>query len=207
METEQHEQRTSTTSHIARNIFLFILVIILIIATAATAYFYRENKAKKQLQEKQASISQLEQKVSDLQKQLTDAQKTTATSTANTTATVPSTATLDNIKAAITSGNTAALEGYMAPSVTVIIAASEGIGTRTPMQAVSDLSYLKNSKNWNFSLDAATLKLYANGDYKAYFKANSLVGKASDGHVVVFNFNDQGKINGIFMAVNDDLLK
>lgn len=185
--------------HIVRKLVLVLLVLLLVGATASATYIYRDRQAKKELSDKQATISQLQQQVDNLNQQITTLKTATTT--------VPSATTLANIQAAITSGNTAALEGYMAPTVTVTIAASDGLGGRTPAQAISDLKYISTSKNWNFSLDATTIKSYTNGDYKTYFKANSLVGKASDGKVIVFNFNDQGKISGIFMAANEDLLQ
>lgn len=195
-----NEQTPHPHGSLAKNITIAVLILLLVAAAGSATYIYRDRQAKKQAADMQATINQLQSQVSSLQAEL-------AASKATSTTTTPSAATLENIQAAITSGNTAALEGYMAPSVTVIIAASEGMGNRTPLQAISDLAYIKNLKNWDFNLPATTLKQYQAGEYKTYFKANSLVGKSSDGHVVAVNFNDQGKINGIFMAVNADLLK
>jgi len=195
-----NEQTPHPHGSLAKNITIVVLILLLVAAAGSATYIYRDRQAKKQAADMQATISQLQSQVSSLQAEL-------AASKATSTTTTPSAATLENIQAAITSGNTAALEGYMAPSVTVIIAASEGMGNRTPLQAISDLAYIKNLKNWDFNLPATTLKQYQAGAYKTYFKANSLIGRSSDGHVVAVNFNDQGKINGIFMAVNADLLK
>ena len=189
-------------SNKAKPVLLFFLVIVLILASTVGAYMYRDQKAKTELKEKQTTISQQEKKITELELALAAAKKTATNAT---TETAP-TSSVENIKAAITSGNTAALESYMATNVMVVIAASEVLGSRTPTQAVADLAYLKDSKNWNFSLDATTLNGYKSGFYKDYFKSNSVVGRASDGKVVVFNFNDQGKINGIFLAASDELL-
>jgi hypothetical protein len=121
--------------------------------------------------------------------------------------TAPSTAELDNIKASITSGNTAALEGYMPSSVNVVIAASGHAVTDTPTQAISELDYLSpgGTNTWDFALPAATLNGYQAGFYKQYFPASALVGKSSDGHVVSFQFDINAKISGIFMAAPDVL--
>lgn len=202
--TTESPKQKSTKS---KNILLFALVIILLLATAVGAYMYRDHKAKSELSQKQTTIDQLNKKITDLESQVAAAKSSSSTtSTTTTTTSSPSAATLDNIKAAITSGNTAALEGYMASNVDVVVAASEKSGARTPTQAITDLAYLNGSSGWNFALDTATLNSYKSGFYKDYFKANSLVGKASDKKVVVFNFNDQGKINAIFMAASDELL-
>jgi uncharacterized protein HemX len=113
----------------------------------------------------------------------------------------PSQATLDNIKASITSKNTAALEGYMAASVNVILAASEAYGPQTPAQAVKDVDYVSGgTEPWNFALPAATLAQYQAGDYKQYFPASALVGKSANDYVISFQFDSAGKINGIFMT-------
>ncbi|MFO0882335.1 MAG: hypothetical protein U0491_02700 [Candidatus Saccharimonadales bacterium] len=210
MQDEQSVTQPSTEkpnkSNPIKSVLLFLIVIVLLLAVAVAAYTYRDNKAKTELSQKQATIDQLSKKVNELQNQSTTSQKTSTDTTTTTSNTNPSASTIENIKAAITSGNTAALEGYMASSVNVVIAASEAAGARTPTQAVSDLSYIKDSKNWNFALDTATLNSFKAGFYMNYFKTNSVVGRASDGKVVVFNFNDQGKINGIFLAASDSLL-
>lgn len=123
------------------------------------------------------------------------------------TATQPSADTLENIKASITSGNTAALEGYMAASVNVILAASEAYGPQTPTQAITDLQYLDNATDpWDFALPAATLASYKAGGYSAYFTDDALVGQSADKYLISFQFDSSGKINGIFMTNNADAL-
>jgi hypothetical protein len=91
----------------------------------------------------------------------------------------------------------------MGDKVNVIVAASDGLGSRTPEQAVNDLKTLASTKDWNFKLEAKTVATYQDGDYSIYFPAGALVGKSSDGHVVSFVFNDTGKITGIFIAASD----
>lgn len=188
---------------------IFLIIIVVILAIGVAGYVYRNNKANDQSKKDQATIARLEQEIKDLKSQINSSKNITANdnSSTKTVVAVPSANVIANIADAIKSGNTAALEGYMASSVLVILAASEGIGAQTPAQAVSDLKYLDSATDpWNFSLDSATLTKYANGDYKTYFKANTLVGKSANNYVVAFNFNEAGKINGIFMAVSADLL-
>jgi hypothetical protein len=132
--------------------------------------------------------------------------KTTKTTT-TTTSTAPSQATIDNVEASITSGNTAALEGYMASTVNVIIAASEGIGSRTPAQAVGDItSYISSATDpWSFALPAATLSGWASGSYSQYFPSGAVVGKSANNMVISFSFTS-GKISTVFMAKDATLL-
>jgi len=120
----------------------------------------------------------------------------------------PSAALKKNTSDAITSGNTAALEGYMAGSVNVVIAGSEKTGAETAAKAVSDLSYLNSgTAPWNFSLSTATLNSYAKGSYKQYFGANTIVGQSANGYTVSFGVNGNGKIDTVFMSASTDQLR
>ena len=179
------------------------------------AFWWRNDQALKQSHEDSAKISQLQSQVDTLGKAVSKAAETakakdSATSAPSETvapATVPTAAVRENVIASITSGNTAALEGYMAASVHVVIAASSGVFDHAPAAAVADLKYIEGATApWNFDLSPATLMSYGSGSYKDYFKSNSIVGKSANGKVVVFNFNDAGKINGIFMSASADLL-
>jgi cytoskeletal protein RodZ len=113
----------------------------------------------------------------------------------------------ENIAASIESQNTAALEGYMTDSVTVVIAASEKGGAVSATQAVADLDYLQNGTSpWNFALAADTLTTYKNGSYGQYFGDRTVVGQSTNNYVVSFHVNDSGKIDTVFMTVSADLL-
>jgi hypothetical protein len=133
-------------------------------------------------------------------------EKAATATTPTPTTTAPTAAQLESIQESITSENTAALEGYMASSVNVIIAASEAYGAQTPLQAVKDVDYVKDGDTWDFALPAATLATYRAGDYKAYFPTTALVGKSTNGYVISFQFDSAGKINGIFMTNHDSIL-
>lgn len=186
--------------------FIWIVIILLIISLGVSAFLWRDNQAKKEQSKNLQTMSELQKQLADLNKKMESA--TNSSNSQQQNKAVPSTQDISNIESAITSGNTSALEGYMASTVAVVIAASESAGDRTPSQAVSDLKYLSNATSpWNFKLDATTLTKYQNGEYKTYFKTNTLVGKSANGYVVAFNFNSAGKINGIFMAVNSSLLE
>ncbi|MEI7682747.1 MAG: hypothetical protein WCJ24_00390 [Candidatus Saccharibacteria bacterium] len=114
----------------------------------------------------------------------------------------------ENIAASIETQNTAALEGYMADTVTVVIAASGKGGTESAALAVKDLDYLSaGTSPWNFALPAVTLAVYQGGSYKQYFGDRTVVGKSANDLVVSFKVNDSGKIDTVFMAAKADLLK
>jgi hypothetical protein len=154
---------------------------------------------------------QLQIQIDGLKKELDEAKKSASGGSAPATAPcVTGTATQslkDNISAAITTKNTAALQGYMASSVNVVLAASEKGGQETPAQATQSVEYTHGgTAPWNFSLPAATLTSYKAGFYKQYFPDGAYVGKAANDQVVSFGFDCNNKINLIFMAANADLL-
>ncbi len=139
-------------------------------------------------------------------------QSETATTPSQTACTSksPSATTIDNIEASITSGNTAALEGYMATSVNVIIAASEGLGAKTSAEAVTSITSFitldTTSWDYDFTLSASTLSSYNKGSYSQYFPSNAVVGKASSKKVISFSFDCNAKISTVFLAANEALL-
>jgi len=188
-----------------------LLLALFIIATAALGglSYVISSSAKKQQSTQQEEIAKLEQAKKDLEEQLKKAKEDAkaAKSSASSACTDPTSADLENIKAAINTGNTAALEGYMAETVTVIYAASEGVGPQTPAQAVADLEYLAVATTpWNFSLPEATISAWASGGYSSYISTDSIVGKSANNYVVAFSFDCDGNIDTIFMAANSALL-
>lgn len=189
-----------------KKVMMVLLCLLLVAASGGGAYFWQQQEVDKLQKSNQEKSKQVE----DLQKQLQDAQAASTSDSASDVAEVvtpPTQDQLDNMQAAIETMNTAALEGYMAASVNVILAASEGLGARTPVQAVGDVDYLSSATDpWDFSLPQATLDDYATGDYKQYFPATAFVGKSANGYVISFTFNNTGDISGIFMSASDDLL-
>ncbi|MCK9641720.1 MAG: hypothetical protein M0R39_17595 [Prolixibacteraceae bacterium] len=185
-------------------IILSVLVALLTLSTAWLGWQYsRLSSDKKQLQ---SSADNLSQKLSATSNELKAAKATptpTPAKTSNVTQSLK-----ENVVAAMNTKNTAALENYMASSVNVVLAASEGVGSRTPAQAVGDLNYLEPATSpWNFSLPATTIAAFRNGFYSRYFGDNTVAGQAANGYVVSFGVNASGKIDTIFMAVSADLLK
>lgn len=206
------DKKPKNRKPVLKIIVIVLGIILLLLGSFYLGYWYRGINAKTELDKANQQINELQQQKQEaedaknkLQTELDElkASKTTTTTNSN----VPTAAVKANIEDSIKSGNTAALEGYMASTVKVIIAASEGIGNRTPAQAVGDLEYLESGTDpWNFSLPAATLAAWRSGPYKQYFPANAVVGKSANNYVVSFSFDNSGKINTVFMAVNADLL-
>lgn len=197
-----------------RKLLLFIVVgLALIGASAGVTYWLRDNIAKEAEKKQASEIATLKSQKTSLEQQLASEKSKNSGGTiapTSCTAVFPTESVLDNIKASITSGNTAALEGYMATSVNTILAASEGIGAVSPTQAVAGITDFISSDTttwaYNFSLPTATLNSYAAGDYAQYFPSIALVGKNSDGKVISFSFDCNGKISTVFMSSSENLL-
>lgn len=199
-----------------RRPFLVVLLVLLLIASAAgAAYWIRDRSANSTEKQQDSTITSLQQTNAILKQRIAgEKAKNTATDTTSTTACIPkapTAAVISNIEASITSGNTAALEGYMASSVNVIFAASDGLSARTPAQAVSDVTGFisSNASSWDydFSQPASILSSYGKGSYGKYFPGSAVVGKATNKQVISFSFDCNAKISTVFMASSEDLLK
>ena len=193
---------------------LMILLILVIIGAAVGAYFWRDKIANDLEKQKDASITTLNATNETIKTQLAaeiakNAVATGQTGASSTAATAPSASVAESIKSSVTSGNTAALEGYMAASVNVITAGSEGVGIKTPTQAATSVStFITGATSpWNFSLTASILSSYGNGAYKQYFPSTAIVGKSANNKVVSFSFDHSAKINTVFLAANESLLQ
>lgn len=210
METEMPKNTAVVSSHSSKRQKLIkrlaITLIVLLLASNGVMLWqilrYRHDKAML-TKDKQSLQSQ----VNDLKKQLADAKSAAAPSTTATTCnSTVSTSLKENIKAAITTMNTAALEGYMADSVNVVFAASEKSGAESPTAAIADLDYLKSATTpWNFDLPAATIAKYQAGAYKQYFDTGTYVGLSANNYVISFGFTC-GKISSIFVSSSDILV-
>ena len=211
MDTEQPVQQPANyaAGRDWKRILKTLLVIVVLLAIGAAAgWYWRDTSAKDVQSAKQAEITSLQNKVTKLEKDVADAKVSTSTTSGSSVAQSksPSASVLESIQASVTSGNAAALESYMASTVRVILAASEGVGDRTPVQAINDLKYIEDADAWDFALPAATLSKYQAGDYKQYFPTTALVGQSANNYVVSFQFDSSAKISGIFMTSSSDLL-
>lgn len=180
----------------------FLLVLTLIAAAAAAAYYWRDAEAKDQSKKQSSDITELQQQVSQLQTELSAAEES-----ATATQSGPSEDTLKKVQDAVKSGKYTDMQTLLADKVMVIQAASEGMGSRTPAQALSDLKYLDGGTDpWDFALTSTVISGYQDGDYSQYFPVGALVGKSANNYVVSFVFNNSGKVSVIFMANKADIL-
>ena len=185
-----------------------LLVIVLLTSAGIASNLWRDQVASDLEKKQSANIETLVKTIGSLQEKLNAATATTTTQT-TTTAVAPSASAIESIKSSITSGNTAALEGYMASSVSVVIAASEAAGAGTPTAAVTSITnFIANATSpWNFSLSASILSSYGAGSYKQYFPSIAIVGKSANKKVISFSFDSKGKIDTVFLAASEDLLQ
>lgn len=196
-------KEVKTTDSMGKKVLMVLLMILLVAGAAFGGWWYRDQEARKQLSAKDAEIATLQEDLAAVQGALEAAETTTEEDSA----TGPSEETLDNIQAAVSSKNYAALEGYMGEEVTVIKAATECCGALSVAEALAEMAYLESATTpWDFELSSETLAGFADGDYADYFPEDALVGKSANGYVVAFTFNDAGEISGVFMIVNADLL-
>jgi hypothetical protein len=114
-----------------------------------------------------------------------------------------------DIAAAMNSGDTAALEGYLAPSVHVTYAASEYEGDVSDHALViQNLTAITGPGiTWDFDLPASVIDDYASnpGHYPSYvddFPSGAVVGRSSDGKVVSFAL-EGGVITRVFIALDE----
>jgi hypothetical protein len=185
---------------------VFLVALLFLAIGAGAGYYYADMKAQEELDSVKQEVVAVKAEKAKLEKDLADskeaAKKTTVVASKEVTQ-----AQIDNIIASVGSGNYAAIQQYLADPVKVVIAASEFSKDLTSVKALVELKYLDSAKDpWNFELPEATLTTYKNGDYKTYFVGETVVGKSTDGKVVAFGFNDEAKIDTIFMAASADIL-
>lgn len=195
------------------NTLIIVLVIVLMAFAGTMAFWWRDSLANDFETKQSKQITSLQEAIIELGNQLKDEKAKNSDSAdgdEECTAVAPSESAAENIKAAVNTGNTQPLEGYMAATVNVILAASEAYGPQTPTQAALDISnFLPDPTNttWNFDLSASVLSSYGSGGYGSYFPNIAIVGKSSDNKVISFSFDCNGKISTVFMASNENELQ
>jgi hypothetical protein len=110
----------------------------------------------------------------------------------------------ENVQDAISSGNTAAIEGYLSDPVRVIIMSSECCWDISRAEAVAQLSYVTGAPGpWDFSLPAATVAPWHTNTYYGYlFTGDDITGRAADGTIVSFGI-EGGQITKILMGFEE----
>lgn len=112
-------------------------------------------------------------------------------------------ALLENIKASISSKNTAALEGYMTDTVIVTIEATECCGVLTKVNTIKEMDYLNSAVlPWNFD-DNNPVALQLKQKNPAAFPEGIIIGTSSDRKLVTFTLNpEKTKIIKVYMAID-----
>lgn len=192
-------------------VFFVLLVVLIAAASAFGVYYWRDNEAKNYEKQKTDEINKLVTEKKLLEDEITKLKDTpVAIKGGECIEKSPKSSVLADIKASITSGNTQALEGYMAEEVNTILAASEAFGKTTPAKSVSYVTdFIGNptQTTWNFVLNTTILDSYKAGDYKDYFTDISVVGKSNSGKVISFSFDCDAKIDTVFISNQESILK
>lgn len=192
-----------------------VLIVILMAASAGGAYWWRDNRATSESKTQAATINSLTKDKQNLQKQIADLKAAAVASTTSTaqpttcTPKAPDATTISNIEASITSGNTAALQGYMATTVQDVYAAADAIPAGTAAASVVDITTFVSDQItgvWSFPVSAGALTTYRAGSYGKYFPSVAVVGGSTRHRVISFSFDCNGKINTVFMAADDSVL-
>jgi hypothetical protein len=112
----------------------------------------------------------------------------------------------ENLRDSVTSGNTAAIEGYLSEPVNYILAASECCGLISAADAVNNLSYLDNATPpWNFDLPESTIDEWRASLYYGYlFPPDLVVGESSDGMIVAFGIVGD-EVTTVFIGYEADI--
>src|SRR3981081_3977233 len=205
--TPQNEKNVPAKSRTTRKLSLFLVVCIIILLAAGGYLAWALLLCQNQHTQDATHTKTLQAQVDSLAKQLQAAQAI-ASPGAKTPVCSPTVAVTEKLKEnlsdAISSKNTAALEGYMASSVNVVYAASEKSGFEPPTTAVADLDYLnKNATGpWDFHLSKATLDTFKAGIYNQSFFGTTYAGESGNKYVIVYGFDSCAKINMIFVAAS-----
>ena len=180
-------------------------IILLALITISIVAYLLYGRLLDQLDKKQEELTYISTQYYQLKKDNEELNKKLLAATEGTAGMSQSTRTA--ITTAISNKNYRAIEQYIQDNVLVVIAASDGVGRRSPEQAVSDLKFIDDaSQPWNFNLPAETLANYKDGDYKQYFPNSAIVGKSADGKIISFSTTPGGKISVIFMCEDESLL-
>lgn len=188
---------------------MIALVVLLILGGSAAAFLWRDMTAKDSEAKQTATITSLKKSIASLTAELNVAKDMTVNGQTACTPVAPVAATIDNIKSSITSGNTAALEGYMATNVNIISTDTGSSTFNTPAKAVTSITgfIASATQPWNFALPSSVLDKYSAGGFGKYLSSVAVVGLSANNKVISFGFDCQGKISTILLSPNTSLLE
>jgi len=114
-------------------------------------------------------------------------------------------ADIATIKKAIESHTPTDLYDYLADPVHIQFAASDFNDDRTPDLAMTDLDHIRQTSDWNWKLDSATLATFTAGSYGNNFSDDAIIGESAETYVIALRVTD-GKISSIFVSRSAALL-
>lgn len=203
-QTNQGQIVRTDSGSTGKKFFFGVVIVVLLIGTNAGLFMWQQRlvrEAKQQAQTERQQKEDLEKKITALEA----AQEESAAKAAEQTEVAAVSAS--QLESIVASKNYAELQSYLADSVLVILAASEGVGQRTPEQVPGDLAILNTATTpWNFALSSATLTEWRGGDYRQYFPEGVIAGQSTNNYVVAFQLNAEDKITTIFISTDAELL-
>lgn len=195
---EQEHQNDQPSDSMQRYMHLPIVLIFVGTMFAVIGWYYGD-----QVSQKNTEISRLQAQVEQLGIDIRAMQT-------NGTGTIPLVRQddKDRIATYINNGEYDKLEPYLERDVTVALADTDSIASRTKDRTISDLGRLNQSSGpWNFDPDDSIVADFSNGPYASLFTDDSLVGISQDQQVVSMTFNSAGKIIMICMSNDINSLK
>ena len=199
-ENNQSKNKQSNGKITLKKAFTTLLVLIIIAGLVYGAWWYKQEQNDK-LNQRDERIAGLEQENSELRNQISDLE----TQLEEVESDAISEEVLNDIRAAMVSGDYADLVGLMHDEVMVVIAPAEAASTMTSVEAVGELTYFDDANEpWNFSLDDETVQQFTESEYGEYISDTAFVGQSENEYVVAFDFGD-GMISSVLMAAANDL--
>jgi hypothetical protein len=200
------EKKPKSTKTSMLRTLLLVLLVVSLVGSGIAATLWRDQVASDLEKQQTDNIASLAGTIRVLQSKLV-ADNTTANQT-NDVPVAPSAAVIENIKSAIISGNTAALEGYMADSVDVADDFSVATASTPSVATASITSEIASATApWNFALSASILSSYGSSSFGKYFPSSAVVGKSSNNKVISFSFNSDAKISAVLLIADETKLQ
>lgn len=210
-ETKIQEETPVKPTGKEKTVVLQVAIGILLVVIAVLLYLLLQPKNSKTQEESRSKegVEVIEEKKEE-EKEVAPIKEDTATPPESTKSNLPNKNESENIKAVLDTNNTQPMGFYMAPKVEIYYNSSTPSTSLDPDGATGSLSYLEDAKTpWKFPLSESEKAPYANkAGFEKLFSSNCLVGKsANSGHLVSFCYNEDSKIDSIFLSRDLSIFK